>query len=181
MLVRMRAPEVGCLLIASPELGDPAFMRSVIYLLEHNRSGTLGLIINRPLDVGLGELWDGCPPNLTETRIAGEGGPVERQKGLLLHGRPGLSDSFTIAPGVAIGGNPSALVDAWPDGADTLGPRLFLGHAGWAPDQLSDEIAGGSWIVRAGHPSLLLRADPPEDLWQDLTAAGQEPPEPSLN
>ena len=172
---------VGHLLIASPALSDPSFMRSVVYLLEHNPQGSLGLIVNRPLDVSLADLWDSCPSNLGDTRIAGEGGPVERHKGLLLHGRPGLDESYTIAEGVAIGGDPGALVDEWPDGPNELGPRLFLGHAGWTPDQLAGEVATGSWIVRRGHPSLLLRNDPPEDLWQELVSAGNDRPQPSVN
>lgn len=176
----MRAPGAGCLLVASPVLADPNFMRTVVYILEHNDSGTLALIVNRPLDVPLGELWDEAPDELSERKLCAEGGPVDRHKGLLIHGYIDLPNAYRLCDGLAVGGDPDALrARADQDGAG--GPRLFLGHAGWSPGQLEDELAVGSWIVRSGHPSLLLNPRPPEDLWQELVCSGSEIPDPSVN
>jgi putative transcriptional regulator len=171
----------GRLLIAQPSLGDANFMRSVIYVLEHNSSGSLGLIINRPLEVVLGNLWDDCPPPLVQARLCGEGGPVDRHKGLLLHAVPSLAGSFDLGIGLALGGDRQALLQHFANGPDETGPRLFLGHAGWGPGQLESEVADGAWLLRDGHPRLLLDAEPPDDLWAGLIAAGEEPAEPSVN
>ena len=177
----MMAVHSGVLLVASPVLTDPNFMRTVVYILEHTSGGTLGLIVNRPLDVPLGDLWDECPGSLAEASLCAEGGPVDRHKGLLLHGYVELEDTYQLAEGVAVGGDPQELHSLSQDDRGRSGPRLFLGHAGWQPGQLDDEVASGSWIVRTGHPVLLLNPTPPEDLWQELVTSGAETPDPSAN
>src|SRR5690242_13981026 len=141
-------PAAGTLLVASSNLTEPSFMRAVVYLLEHDDDGTLGFIINRPLDIPLSELWSDCPPGLTGCRIAAEGGPVERNKGLLLHTCLDLSGVQAMGLGLAVGGDIDALAKRYADGNDDTGPRLFLGHSNWAPGQLTAEIDEGAWIVR---------------------------------
>ncbi|MHC5067916.1 MAG: YqgE/AlgH family protein [Planctomycetota bacterium] len=177
----MSRAHAGMLLIASPILVDPNFMRSVVYLIEHDEDGCLGLIINRPLDLTLGQVWEDCPPALNDLAACAEGGPVERAKGLLIHGHTDLTGCHPLAPGLAIGGDDQALTAHCSARRLDNGPRLFLGHAGWDPSQLDDEIINGSWIVRHGHPRLLLDTNPASDLWQELVHAGDAPPPPSLN
>jgi len=177
----MARPAVGMLLIASPVLADPHFMRTVVYLLDHNDEGTLGLIVNRPLEIPLKEIWDHCPDEIDDLQICAEGGPVERERGLLLHGRADVSGCNRISEGVFIGGDPYDLYQKTKDADRLHGPRLFLGHAGWGGGQLQDEIETGSWRLRPGHPDLLLNAEPPEDLWQELITCGPEMPPPSSN
>ena len=177
----MIAPSAGTVLVASPALSDPNFMRTVVYLLDHNADGTLGLIINRPLDVGLGELWEGCPDELEEQQLCAEGGPVERHRGLLIHGFADVNDAYQLAEGIAVGGDPDELHARTRDDDGSHGPRLFLGHAGWGEGQLADEVAVGSWLVRSGNPLLLLNPRPPEDLWNELLCSGSELPPPSIN
>lgn len=180
-------PEAGCVLVAGRALSDPNFMRSVVYLMEHDSGGTLGFIINRPVDIVLRDLWAECPSRLGGIRIACEGGPVERQKGLLLHGCPDLPGCQPMGLGLAIGGDLDALVERFQDGPDPRGPRLFLGHSGWGPGQLANEIDEGAWIVRPGSPELLLHNVPDAQLWQSLLddgighGTGGSFPEPSLN
>jgi putative transcriptional regulator len=173
-------PAAGTVLVASRKLGDPSFMRTVVYLVEHDDDGTLGFIVNRPLDIVLGDLWQDCPADLTGTRIAAEGGPVDRHKGLLLHGCPDISGAQAMGTGVAVGGDIDALVKRFAAGPGALGPRLFLGHSGWSAGQLAAEIAGGAWVVRPAAIELLLTARPPATLWQQLLDGGTLP-EPSLN
>lgn len=170
------------LLVASPLLGDPNFMRSVVYLLEHHQHGSLGLIINRPLPLPLADLWLECPETVRDWRICAEGGPVERERGLLLHGHPGIPDAHRLADGLWIGGAPAALAEAALAAGDPgLGPRLFLGNSGWAPGQLVDELDAGSWLLRPGHPRLLLDPEPDEELWRDLAGASGRGASPSSN
>jgi putative transcriptional regulator len=169
------------LLVASPKLNESSFMRSVIYLLEHDEDGTLGFIINRPLEMTLRELWDECPAALAKAKIAAEGGPVDRHKGLLLHGCVDLPGAQVMGGGLAIGGEIEELARRYAKGIDHSGPRLFLGHSGWSPGQLLGEIGDGAWIVRPGDPSMVLSYRPAENLWQQLLEGGGGLPSPSLN
>ena len=173
-------PLAGTFLVAASTLGDPNFMRAVVYLIEHNDSGTMGLIINRPLDMSLSAIWDGVPAGLADAQVAAEGGPVERDRGLLLHGLTDLPGSQRISDGLAIGGEVAALAARYSEGCDRTGPRLFLGHAGWGPGQLDNEVEQGSWLVRPGNLDHLLVA-PPGELWGRLLDGGQGLPEPSVN
>jgi putative transcriptional regulator len=171
----------GMLLVASTKLTEQAFLRSVIYLLEHDEEGTLGFIINRPLDLTLDNLWSECPPGLAEAKVAAEGGPVDRNKGLLLHGCVDLSGAQVMGNGLAVGGDVAELAKRYADGSDHTGPRLFLGHSGWGPGQLRRELDEGAWIVRPGNPDLVLNQRPPPTLWQHLLEGQGGLPRPSLN
>ena len=175
-------PTAGALLVATTALDDPHFLRSVVWLAEHGEDGTLGFIINRPLDLPLTDLWEGCPLALTDLRCAAEGGPVERNKGLLVHGMGNLLDAVPLHQGLYVGGDLEALSHRWREGADAAGPRLFLGHSGWAPGQLEREIAAGSWVVRPGSLEQVLV--PPVDgdaLWKALAVRRPTDLGPSLN
>ena len=151
-------PAAGSFLVAAPTLGDAHFMRAVVYLIEHNESGSMGLIVNRPLDMPLSAIWDGVPAGLAGALVAAEGGPVERERGLLLHGLPDLPGCQRIGDGLAIGGELAALADRFVNGADRAGPRLFLGHSGWGSGQLDFELEQGAWLVRPGNLDHLLVA-----------------------
>jgi putative transcriptional regulator len=175
-------PRSGVLLVATPQLTDPNFVRSVIYLLDHGDGGSLGFIINRPLEVPLSDLWTEAPAGLSDAHIAAEGGPVDKHKGLLLHCEPTLLGAQPMGEGVAIGGDLSALAERWAMGSDLSGPRLFLGHSGWTPGQLQNEIDDGAWMVRPGRLDLLIAPRPSDLLWQQLLegrSGGM--PDPSLN
>lgn len=174
-------PAAGMVLVASPALRDPNFLGAVVYMLDHGANGTLGFIVNRPLDLPLRELWEDVPARLGETRIAAIGGPVDRHKGLLLHGSLDIPDAQPMAAGVAAGGSIPDLVTRYADGPDHTGPRLFLGHSGWTPGQLDREIEEGAWLVRAGRLAWLLDPVPPANLWQHLLENRIGLPDPSLN
>jgi putative transcriptional regulator len=170
------------LLVASPKLTDPNFTRTVVYLLDHGDNGTLGFVLNRPLEVPLRELWGEVPPQLADLRIAAEGGPVDRHKGLLLHRCSDLSGAQPLAEGFAIGGDLQALAERFANGIDERGPRLFLGHSGWAPGQLIAELEEGAWLLRGGRPEQLLNPQPVATLWQQLLEGrGNGMPDPSRN
>lgn len=161
-------PRPGVLLVATPQLTDPNFLRSVIFLLDHGEGGSLGFIVNRPLDLPLNELWTEVPDGLAKSRLAAEGGPVDKHKGLLLHSEMNLAGAQVMGEGVAIGGDLSALAERWSTGGDHTGPRLYLGHSGWTVGQLQREIDEGAWLVRPGHVDLLLSSQSLELLWQQL-------------
>ena len=177
----------GMLLIASPQLLDENFCRSVIYLVEHSDDGSLGFIINRPLELTLGDLWGDCPSGLSDAKAAADGGPVERHKGLLLHRDPGIADTAVMGHGIFIGGDLPQIATRWILGPDHIGPRLFLGHSGWTGGQLGREVTSGAWLLRPGTSDLLgLVTDPTtgsdgDQLWQRLCHGPHGLPTPSLN
>ncbi|NRA39330.1 MAG: YqgE/AlgH family protein [Planctomycetes bacterium] len=173
--------EPGVFLIAMPTLQDPSFMRTVIYLLEHSDGGSLGLIVNRPVPVQLSDIWEECPNSMKDEKLCAEGGPVDRHKGLLIHRMDEVSDSLDLGLGLSVGGDASELAEAYASAKINLGPRLFLGHAGWTNEQLEQEVSQGSWLVRSGMQEILLNHNPPEDLWHNLISAGEELPQPSWN
>ena len=177
----------GMLLIANPQLTDENFSRSIVYLVEHSDDGSLGFIINRPLGLTLGDVWNDCPSGLADAKAAADGGPVERHKGLLLHRHPGIAETAAMGHGIFIGGNLPQIAARWASGPDRIGPRLFLGHSGWTAGQLGREIAAGAWLIRPGHSDLLaLVTDPTtgsdgDQLWERLRQGPHGLPIPSLN
>ncbi len=175
------------LLVANLQLTDENFSRSIVYLVEHSNEGSLGFIINRPLELTLGELWNDCPSGLADAKAAADGGPVERHKGLLLHRHPGIAETAPMGHGIFIGGNLPQIASRWASGPDRIGPRLFLGHSGWTAGQLDREITAGAWLIRPGHSDLLaLVTDPTtgsdgDQLWERLRHGPHGLPAPSLN
>ena len=171
--------EPGSLLVATPALTDGNFAKSVVYILEHSRQGTLGLVINRTLPAPLGMLWDNCPASMADVQACAEGGPVEHHKGLLLHNCSAIEESYQVGDGIYIGGERQGLDDHC-DKAD-FKARLFLGHSGWSEDQLLGEIGEGAWQIRPGHSDLLFQHQPAEDLWDHCLRRGAELPQPHHN
>lgn len=173
----------GVLLTAESELMEPAFMRSVIYLLEHHDGGSMGVILNRPLEMALDTVWEACPDRLNGHMFCASGGPVEQQKGILLHRYAGLADAYKIDDSLYIGGDHVALLKAVASWESHESPplRLFLGHAGWAPGQLQNEVERGTWIVAPGHANLVLNNQPDDDFWETRIRVGEGFPGPSFN
>lgn len=159
-----------CLLVASPLLSDDSFVRSVIHILEHNEGGTMGVIINRPILMSLGDVWDACPEPWKTLRHCCEGGPVDRHRGIMLH-ESGITGSVDLGTGIATGSDAQTLYSK----LQHYSPppiRLFLGHAGWAPGQLEAELASGSWLLRRSHPRWILHPAYRDTFWQELVQSG---------
>ena len=161
----MRHSLAGRLLVASPQLLDPNFRRAVVFICVHEAEGSLGLVLNRPLEVGaqdaLGE-WGGyaSPPTVLFV-----GGPVEPEVALGLGlARPGAAGIGWTAVTERVG-----LLDlsraAAEDSRELEAVRLFSGHGGWGVGQLEAEILRDDWVVVEAEP-----ADPfteePERLWE---------------
>ncbi|HEY6531234.1 MAG TPA: YqgE/AlgH family protein [Acidimicrobiales bacterium] len=173
-------PLAGRLLVATPVIGDPNFHRSVVLLLEHGEGGTLGVVINRPTDVGLGDSLPGWAELAAVPGVVFVGGPVEQAGAIGLgrlaptagpeHGdRAGIDDSGPWSPILGTIGavGPLATVDLTGDPGDAHGIevlRVFVGYAGWAPGQLDAEMAEDAWIVAEAQHADLWSADP-EGLW----------------
>lgn len=153
---------VGRLLVASPALQDPNFMRTVVLVGVHNEEGAMGVVLNRPSEVTVGE----AVPELEEAAGGLEtvfvGGPVQQTSIVLLaeFDEPEAAGLLVLD---RVGFPPG---DAQPDAlADAVGrARVFAGYAGWGAGQLDGEIADGDWIEQ---PALAedVFTDAPSELW----------------
>lgn len=161
----------GRLLVASPQLSDPNFDHSVVYMIQHDRDGAMGLVVNRVMATGpMGELLksfglesDG-PINGHQVRLH-YGGPVDPGSSFVLHSRDYHSSStIELEGGVAVTDSNEVLRDL----AAGKGPAkslLTLGYAGWGAGQLEREITTGSWVVVDPDPAILFD-DRDDTKWQ---------------
>lgn len=172
------APAAGLLLVSAPSLEDP-FHHSVILLLEHDESGTLGVVLNQPTTLDVGTVLPSWRDHLTGTPHLFQGGPVALDSAL---GLAALGSTAVREPEEPTGfrrvvGSLGIIDLDTP--ADDLVPhlqalRIYAGYAGWAPGQLDDELERGSWAVISPADVVVdaFHADP-EHMWSlVLTRAG---------
>ncbi|MEO8330263.1 MAG: YqgE/AlgH family protein [Candidatus Nanopelagicales bacterium] len=184
----------GCLLVASPTLGDTNFDRSVILLVDHDESGALGVIINRPSTIDVGSILPEWHVYSTTPPVVFHGGPVGRDSALALAALaagPAFDESAEPEGFRRVFG-PLGLVDLDAEPERMAGEistlRVFAGYAGWEPDQLEQEIKQGAWFVVDSTDADPFQPDP-QDLWaQVLRRQGGElalvatfPEDPTLN
>lgn len=139
-------PQKGKLLIAEPALtGDVSFNRSVVLLAEHNEDGSVGFILNKPLEYHVNDLVEEINMPLTVYN----GGPVEQDNLYFIHKVPHLiNNSIEIADGIHWGGNFENTVSLINQEKITeTDIRFFLGYSGWSSLQLDEELSSKSWIV----------------------------------
>ena len=153
----------GHLLIAMPNMPDPRFARSVIYLCAHGEDGAMGIVVNRLMDAItfhelLEQLEIEAPGVVPGVRVH-FGGPVEQARGFVLHSTDFVREgSLMIDDDVAL----TATVDILRAIAEGRGPkrRLFaLGYAGWGPGQLDAELQANGWLSVPADPTLLFDED----------------------
>ena len=140
----------GHLLIAMPTMMDPNFHQTVTYICEHSDMGALGLVINRPLEMGLGEVLeqlslDSLDDSLTAQPVL-RGGPVQTERGFVLHESPREWEA-TMRVGDSIYVTTSQ--DILTSLAAGTGPEralIVLGYAGWGAGQLEAEIRDNAWL-----------------------------------
>lgn len=141
----------GQLLVATSEMGDPRFFHAVIYMVQHDAGGAMGLVVNRPVaTVSLARLL--ADVGVDTTGVSGTirvrfGGPVDIARGAVLHtAEYATKETLHVTSTVSLTWEPEILRAI----ANGSGPRrsLFaLGYAGWGPGQLEAEIAAGAWIT----------------------------------
>lgn len=187
-------PKAGRLLVATPLLGDPNFKRAVVLIVEHEEvEGTLGVVLNRPTTIGVGQVLEQWTELTTEPSVVFRGGPVAPNSALALALIPGKEEPVGWR---ALDGAPSlarlGLLDLdTPPGLLTTAitsMRVYAGYAGWSPGQLEAEIEEGAWYVLAAEPADVFAADPAL-LWRqvlrrqdgDLAFVATYPDDPTLN
>jgi len=142
---------VGRFLVAAPSMPDERFQRSVVFICKHDDDGALGIIVNNKVDdLPLGQVYKQLGielPTPGGERPVLFGGPVETSKGLVLHSADYKRDeTLLIEGGMAL----TASVEILKDMAGGQGPKnawLALGHSGWAPGQLDQEMQDNAWLV----------------------------------
>lgn len=185
----VRAPAAGDLLVATPRLVDPNFDRTVVFVIEHQEAGTLGVVINRASDISCASAVPRWASRFATEAAVGLGGPVEPQGLLALGATADPSAAQPPSPSDSSGGSAEAggvwrtvngtvgLVDLTADpselDAEVTAVRIYGGHAGWGPGQLRGELQAGCWWVFDSAPGDLT-ADA-ATLWHDVLAR-QSPP-----
>jgi putative transcriptional regulator len=157
----------GLVLVAAPELVDPNFNHSLVYVAEHGPQGSLGMVINRPLGKALHEVVvsPDLPDALRDVRVF-QGGPVKPSALVFVRFERGTSDEEL---GCKIVADPEALIVAPKRG---VWVRAFAGYAGWGEGQLEQELSERSWIVRRPHTAMLEEPVPPA-LWEAFISDDQ--------
>lgn len=162
--------ERGSALVAVPWLRDPNFHRTVVLIIDHGASGSLGVVLNRPSDVAVRDVLPLWSPHATLPRALYVGGPVQRRAALCVAALPAGVDAERTAGVIKVRGS-LALIDLEAD-PELLAPqlrglRVFAGYAGWAEGQLAREIGRGDWVVVPALADDVL-APPDTDLWTQI-------------
>lgn len=157
----------GTLLVAAPNLTDPNFSRTVVYLVEHREHGSLGVVLNRPSEASVRDVLPRWAPLASGPGTVFVGGPVDGTTALCLASlRPGQRPDGV--EGVVGVNGPVVLVDLDSEPAAVAsrvrGLRVFAGYSGWDSGQLAGEIARGDWFVVPGLPDDVT-TDRHADLW----------------
>jgi putative transcriptional regulator len=156
-------------LIAMPNLTDPGFFHTVTYLCQHNADGALGIVINRQIDMKLGDIFKQMQINVTFPTAAEApvffGGPVQQERGFVIHNPCGrwdssisisdeisLTTSRDILEAIAIGEGPEQYLVA-------------LGYAGWGEGQLEQEIVNNAWLNTPSGNDIIFNT-PVNQRWQ---------------
>ena len=139
-------PKKGDLLIAEPSIiGDMAFNRSIVLLADHTNDGSIGFILNKPLEYTINDLI----PEIEATFKVYNGGPVEQDNLYFIHKVPELiPDSIEISLGIFWGGDFSKVAELIATNKLSENHiRFFLGYSGWDSNQLAEELKSNSWVV----------------------------------
>ena len=155
------------LLLAMPQLEDPNFVRSVLLMVEHNRQGSFGLILNRPSELKVTEVLESLDIEWCgdEDEVVWTGGPVMPQTGWVLHepvDLPTEEGRVDIAPGVVLSTSPERLTALAQSPPGRL--RFVLGFAGWGSAQLESELASGAWLAAEASAEIVFET-PAESMW----------------
>lgn len=180
----------GRLLVAAPQLSDPNFTRTVVFVIEHGEPGAVGVVLNRPLHVEVGEILPAWKDQAEAAApaVIFSGGPVSPDAVIALARPATASDRGewrALVPGVGV---VDLSVTPEDQPVELAGTRLFSGYAGWGPGQLEQELDDGGWLVVDALAADAF-AEEPGELWHDvlqrqggkLAMLAAYPPTPSVN
>ncbi|CAN5426381.1 YqgE/AlgH family protein [soil metagenome] len=170
-------------LIALPGMGDETFAGAVVYLCEHTENGALGLVINKPIDIKLRSLFERVELTLDREDLAETpvyfGGPVQTERGFVLHERNGesggpYSSSLSIPGGLEMTTSKDVL-EALSTGAGPKRVLVTLGYAGWGAGQLEDELGRNGWLNVDAEPDVIFETPVDQRYSKALSLLGIQP------
>jgi putative transcriptional regulator len=160
------------LLVAMPQLDDPNFRRAVVLLVHHGSEGSFGIVLNRALDVTIGELMENSGIRWpTGVGSVGWGGPVQPERGWVVFGADGPvtgtddGNVATLPQGVCVTGSLDMLRAVATDPPADV--RLFLGYAGWDAEQLEHELTEGAWLLAPLRRDVVFERDT-DTIWDSV-------------
>lgn len=160
-------------LIAMPALNDPNFEKTVTLVCQHDAEGALGIVINRPSDLLIGDVFAQLKLPTTHTsvdRYVLNGGPVHNERGLILHsGDTQYESTITVTDTLRL----TTSMDVLEAIASNQGPERFLialGYASWAPEQLEDELQENVWLSGPATEDVIFNS-PMEQRWMMAAAS----------
>lgn len=183
---RIIKPKQGIILISEPSLRDFYFRQSVVLLAEHNKEGTFGVIINKPIEARVQDIIKDFPEFESPIYL---GGPVKTDSIFFIHTLDDVEHSLPIMEGLYWGGNIDAIRERIENGTLTEQDiRFFVGYSGWSPNQLDREISENSWVLSHTTATEVINRNP-ERLWSNyLKNMGKDyaiwanfPADPSFN
>jgi putative transcriptional regulator len=181
----------GSLLVAMPALTDPTFAGTVVFVLDHSVTGTLGVVLGRPSQVQIRDVLPGWCDLAVDPGVFHVGGPCEADTALCLAVSSVAADDE--GSGLRRVAGDVHLVDLDGDPAELpgqlIGLRVFAGYAGWSAGQLAGEVAEGAWACVPGRPQDVLSPAAGPELWRHvmgrqsghLAVLSTAPADPALN
>jgi putative transcriptional regulator len=178
----------GSFLVASPALRDPNFVQTVVLLVHHSEDGAFGVVLNRPTESTIKDLWEKVGQSPCESqRPVHLGGPVTGPL-MALHCDASLAE-MEIIPGVYFAAQRDHLEKLVQQEEHDF--RFFVGHSGWGGGQLENELKEGAWLTTPATPEFVFYGD--DDLWRkvkdrigqsllnDILRVKHLPDDPSMN
>ena len=150
-------------LIAMPGMADDNFAGSVVYLCEHTERGALGLVINKPIDINLRNLFEKVEINLDSQELADQpvyyGGPEQTERGFVLHekqldGTGPYNSTMSVRGGLEMTTSKDVL-EALAEGSGPKKVLITLGYSGWQAGQLEDELGRNGWLTVDADPAVI--------------------------
>lgn len=161
----MIEPASGVLIIADPFLKDPNFLRTVVFLCEHNAEGSFGYVLNRQYQNTLDQFLPGLDDHKLPVYY---GGPVQQDSIHFLHQYPNeIPGGQEVMKGIYWGGNFDALVDVIK--SSSFNPdkvRLFIGYSGWEAGQLEEELTEKTWLTVKANNKIIFQKNY-DTIWKD--------------
>lgn len=159
----------GHFLIAMPSFSDPNFAQTVTLICEHTPAGAMGIVVNQPLELNLGEVFRNmaiiCDDPAINEQPVYLGGPVQKERGFVLHRPTGNWEaSAEVTNNLCITTSREILVSM--SRGEVPGPQFVaLGYAGWGPSQLEKEIMDNAWLCGPADEKILFET-PWHERWQ---------------
>ncbi len=156
-----------------PNLKDPNFEKTVTYICAHNEEGAMGIIINKPLDIGLGEIFEQMDivvnnPDANNKKIY-QGGPVHTDRGFILHQTSKDWDSSIVVSSEICVTTSKDILEAIAEGDGPNESLIALGYAGWSAGQLEQELMANTWLNGPANSEIIFNTSS-DQCWQSAAS-----------